>query len=227
MASSSSPTVSSPSTSSKAPPSQQNSATITPHTEKAHAIDILPTPVAQTYSHIHPTVLLALYSLRFSSLVSDPVSTLWSDLPLYTGLQVAYVVTCLPQAGSSHQHHSHGEAGSGDIGDVKKTPSSSSSGKRKRHAAGNKSDTLSQKLTVRHSPLFLLTLSGSGIVLTKIIGGIHRPNINLLPRHGGPVPPSSPLRRPFHNAYRTYGLVCRAHGSTHRNTAGIRPRRRR
>jgi phosphatidylinositol glycan class F len=148
---SSSPTVSSPSTSSKAPPSQQNSATTTPHTEKAHAIDILPTPVAQTYSHIHPTVLLALYSLRFSSLVSDPVSTLWSDLPLYTGLQVAYVVTCLPQAGSSHQHHSHGEVGSsGDAADVKKTPSSS--GKRKRHAAGNKSDTLSQKLTVRHSP---------------------------------------------------------------------------
>jgi phosphatidylinositol glycan class F len=149
---STSPIVSSPSTSSKAPLSQQPSTTTVPQTEKAHAIDVLPTPVAQTYSHIHPTILLALYSLRFSSLVSDPVSTLWSDLPLYTGLQVTYVITCLPQAGSSYQQHSHGEAGSGEVGEVKKTPSSS--GKRKRHTAGNKSDTLSQKLTVRHSPTF-------------------------------------------------------------------------
>lgn len=151
----SSPTVSSPSKSSKAPPSQQSSTTATSQPEKAHAIDILPTPVAQTYSHIHPTILLALYSLRFSAVVTDPVSTLWSDLPLYTALQTAYVVTCLPQAGSSHQHHhSHGKAGTGEVSaDVKKTPSSS--GKRKRQAAGNKSGTLSQKLTVRHiSPSF-------------------------------------------------------------------------
>lgn len=150
----SSPTVSSPSKSSKAPPSQQSSSTATSQPENAHAIEILPTSVAQTYSHVHPTVLLALYSLRFSSVVADPVSTLWSDLPLYTALQTAYVVTCLPQAGSSHQHHSHGEAGTGEASaDVRKTPSSS--GKRKRHTTGNKSDTLSQKLTVRHlSPFF-------------------------------------------------------------------------
>lgn len=152
---SSSPTVSSPSTSSKAPPSQQSSTTTTtPQNENAHVINILSTPVAQTYSHVHPTILLALYSLRFSSVVADPVSTLWGDLPLYTALQIAYVVTCLPQAGSSHQHHSHGEAGSGEVTDVKKTPSSTA--KRKRHAAVNKSDTLSQKLTVRFCPSFAL-----------------------------------------------------------------------
>lgn len=156
----SSPTVSSPSKSSKAPSSQQSSTTAISQPEKAHAIDILPTPVAQTYSHIHPTILLALYSLRFSSVVADPVSTLWNDLPLYTALQTAYVVACLPQAGSSHQHHSHNEPGTGEAADVKKTPlSSSSSGKRKRHAAGNKSDTLSQKLTVRHLFFFTFLLA--------------------------------------------------------------------
>lgn len=225
----SSPTVSSPSKSSKALPSQQSSATATSQHEKAHAIDMFPTPVAQTYSHIHPTILLALYSLRFSSLVADPVSTLWSDLPLYTALQTAYVVTCLPQAGSSHQHHSHVEAGSGEVADVKKTPSSSS-GKRKRHATGNnKSDTLSQKLTVRQpfSSLLALLLASLETVLIKKIGGFHRSNINLRPRHTGPLPTPHPLRRPLYDAYRTYSPVCRAHGSTHRNATGIRPRRRR
>lgn len=216
----SSPTVSSPSKSSKV--SQQSSTTATSQPEKAHSIDVLPTPVAQTYSHIHPTVLLALYSLRFSSLVSDPVSTLWSDLPLYTALQTAYVLTCLPQAGSSHQHYSHGETGSGEVADVKKTPSSS--GKRKRHAAGNKSDTLSQKLTVRHSlPFFFFNIFG--IILTGI-GDIHSPYINLPPRHTSPVPPSHPLRCLLYDAYGAYGAMCRAYGSTHRNAAGICPRRR-
>lgn len=216
---SSSPTVSSPSSkSSKASPSHQSSTNPTSQPEKAHSIDILPTPVAQTYSHIHPTILLALYSLRFSWLVSDPVSTLWSDLPLYTALQTAYVVICLPQAGSSHQHHSHGETGSGEVADAKKTPSSS--GKRKRHAAGNKSDTLSQKLTVRRSPpIYVLEIVLIGI------GGIHSPNINLPPRHTGLVPPSHPLRRPLYIAYRAYGPVCRAHGPSDRYAAGLCPRR--
>ncbi|KAF3405287.1 Glycosylphosphatidylinositol anchor biosynthesis protein 11 [Talaromyces pinophilus] len=165
---SSSPTVSSPSsTSSKAPPSHQSSTTIISQPEKAHSIDVLPTPVAQTYSHIHPTILLALYSLRFSSLVSDPVSTLWSDLPLYTALQTAYVVICLPQARSSHQHHSHGETGSSEAADAKKTPSSS--GKRKRHAAGNKSDTLSQKLTAAFIALTLTFLLGTPVLSLLLI----------------------------------------------------------
>ncbi|EED19770.1 GPI-anchor biosynthesis protein (Pig-F), putative [Talaromyces stipitatus ATCC 10500] len=159
-----SPTVSSPSTSSKAPPLQQTSSP----TEKAHAIDILPTPVAQAYSHIHPTILLGLYSLRFSSLVSDPVSTLWSDLPLYTIMQAVYVVTCLPQAGSLQQHqhgYGHGETGSGDAGDVKKTPS----GKRKRHASSHKSDTLSQKFTASFISLTLTFLLGTPVLSILLI----------------------------------------------------------
>lgn len=152
-------------TSSKAPPSQNTAAYSGPH-----AVDILPTPAAQTYSHIHPTLILALYSLRFSALVADPVATLLSDLPIHTVLQVAYVVTCLPQAGSSHHQHSHAES-SGDGGDGKKTASSTPGGSgagtgalgggtlmkagksayRKKHSA-SKTDTLFQKLTVRSSP---------------------------------------------------------------------------
>lgn len=155
-------------TSSKAPPSQNTVACSGPH-----AVDILPTTAAQTYSHIHPTLILALYSLRFSALVADPVATLLSDLPLLTVLQVAYVVTCLPQAGSSHhQHHQHSHTeGPGDGGDGKKTAPSTPGGSgagtgapgggslmkagkspyRKKHSA-SKTDTLFQKLTVRFSP---------------------------------------------------------------------------
>lgn len=154
------------STSSKAPPSQQAD---TPQPQKPHVIDVLPTTIAQTYSHIHPTILLALYSVRFSTLVSDPVSTLWNDIPLYTALQTAYIVTCLPQAGSSHQHHSH--QAESEATDVKKPQAPTSlSGKKKRHAAaGNKSDTFSQKATAAFIALMLTFLLGTPVLSLLLV----------------------------------------------------------
>jgi GPI ethanolamine phosphate transferase 2/3 subunit F len=112
------------------------------------AVNILPNSAAQTYAHIHPTLLLAVYAFRFPAVVVDPTSTLLNDLPLYTALQIVYVVTCLPHAGSVHHHHSH--EGEGDVGGIKanKAPY------RKKHSAANKSDTLFQKLTVRFPSLF-------------------------------------------------------------------------
>lgn len=79
-------------------------ATKPPQPAEAPPVSILPTPAAQTYAHVHPAVLLAWFALRFRSLVADPVATLASDVPVTAGLQVAYLVTCLPQAGSSSSH---------------------------------------------------------------------------------------------------------------------------
>lgn len=177
MATSSPPTVSS--ASSKAPPSTSTQH-LTPHYAGPPAINILSNAAAQAYAHVHPTVMLALYTLRFRALVADPVSTLLNDLPLYTGLQVAYVVTCLPQAGSPHQqHHQHSDisgAGSADTS----LPSLNSPGAaavtatggggymkagkapyRKKHLSANKTDTLFQKLTAAFLSLTLTFLLGT------------------------------------------------------------------
>ena len=56
---------------------------------------------ARIYSFAHPTMLVALYSIRFPSLVADPVNRLLNDLPLLAILQIAYVMVCLPPAGSA------------------------------------------------------------------------------------------------------------------------------
>ncbi|KAF2762684.1 hypothetical protein EJ05DRAFT_506379 [Pseudovirgaria hyperparasitica] len=59
-------------------------------------ITLLNTPLAQTYTHIHPILLLSIYTARFSATVADPVSSL-SQLAVVTAvLQSVYAVTCLP-----------------------------------------------------------------------------------------------------------------------------------
>jgi GPI ethanolamine phosphate transferase 2/3 subunit F len=94
-------------------------------------IDVLPSPTAQLYSYVHPTLLLSLYAIRFPTLVADPVSTLLSDLPVVAALQIAYVVTCLPQAGSVptplYQQENLTESGSVQGTPSKRNPSSGSS----------------------------------------------------------------------------------------------------
>jgi hypothetical protein len=45
-------------------------------------------------------VLLGLLAARFNELVAEPVQTLQSALPVVAAIQVAYVVLCLPAAGS-------------------------------------------------------------------------------------------------------------------------------
>lgn len=91
--------------------------TPTPSQENEHEqrpsqppVTILSSPFAQTYAHIHPILLLSIYVLRFSALVADPVSTLWTSIAPLAALQVVYVVVCLPaSAGGS----SSGDGGKG------------------------------------------------------------------------------------------------------------------
>ncbi|OJJ67860.1 hypothetical protein ASPBRDRAFT_160478 [Aspergillus brasiliensis CBS 101740] len=67
----------------------------------APPVHILPTQLATIYSYIHPAALLSAFAARFPALVNDPVSEMAQQLPLLALAQVAYVMICLPAAGSS------------------------------------------------------------------------------------------------------------------------------
>ncbi|KAE8164795.1 GPI biosynthesis protein family Pig-F-domain-containing protein [Aspergillus tamarii] len=69
--------------------------------KSAPPIHILPNNISKTYALIHPVLLLALVALRFNALVTDPVAELLSNLPFLALLQVTFVMTCLPPAGSA------------------------------------------------------------------------------------------------------------------------------
>jgi GPI ethanolamine phosphate transferase 2/3 subunit F len=58
------------------------------------------TALAQTATHLIPVLQLAVFIARFDALVADPVSTMMSSLPIVAALQIAYVLICLPPAGS-------------------------------------------------------------------------------------------------------------------------------
>ncbi len=59
------------------------------------------TPVAQAARHGLPALLAAAFLVQFRPLVADPVSTMFSILiPLVSVIQLAYVLVCLPPAGS-------------------------------------------------------------------------------------------------------------------------------
>ncbi|GLA76359.1 glycosylphosphatidylinositol (GPI) anchor assembly protein [Aspergillus tubingensis] len=67
----------------------------------APPVNILPTQLATTYSYIHPAALLSAFAARFPALVNDPVSEMAQQLPFLALAHVAYVMICLPAAGSS------------------------------------------------------------------------------------------------------------------------------
>ncbi|OXV10526.1 hypothetical protein Egran_01713, partial [Elaphomyces granulatus] len=78
-----------------------SSSTGPPRKPSVPPIDFLSSSTARTYAHVHPALLLSLYVMRFPGLVADPVSSLLHGLPFLAALQGAYVVICLPPAGSS------------------------------------------------------------------------------------------------------------------------------
>jgi phosphatidylinositol glycan class F len=101
-------------------------------------INILPSQLAQTYSYVHPVVLLGLYAYRFEALVANPVRELLTDLPWLAALQISYVILCLPPAGTASI-----EAGAGAEEEKKKVPKSPAGpprhgkpGYRRKHSSG-------------------------------------------------------------------------------------------
>lgn len=65
-----------------------------------HAVALLDTPLAKSVAAGRPALLLGLFYLRFGSLVTNPVSTLQTALPVVAVIQAFYAVLCLPVAGS-------------------------------------------------------------------------------------------------------------------------------
>jgi phosphatidylinositol glycan class F len=63
-------------------------------------IELLPTDLARIFTHVHPTLLLSAYYLRFPALVADPVPTLLNSLLPLAIIQISYAVICLPATGS-------------------------------------------------------------------------------------------------------------------------------
>lgn len=93
-----------------------------PSVEKPSAppVNILPSQLAQTYSYVHPILLLGLCILRFKALVANPIQELLWDLPWLALLQISYVLICLPPAGTTTDTSSSFE-------EKKKSPRSTSS----------------------------------------------------------------------------------------------------
>ncbi|KAI4174903.1 MAG: hypothetical protein LQ343_001930 [Gyalolechia ehrenbergii] len=79
-------------------PSPQTSPPSRKFTPTSTIIPLLPTQTARLYHHIHPSLILSLFYFSFSTLVANPVSTLYKlCLPL-AALQGVYCVLCLPSA---------------------------------------------------------------------------------------------------------------------------------
>ncbi|KAH6696888.1 glycosylphosphatidylinositol anchor biosynthesis protein [Plectosphaerella plurivora] len=64
------------------------------------AIHLHTSPAAQIGQYLHPAALSGLIIFQFPALVEDPVRTLMNTLPLVAVIQIAYVLVCLPVAGS-------------------------------------------------------------------------------------------------------------------------------
>ncbi|KAI1910999.1 Glycosylphosphatidylinositol (GPI) anchor assembly protein [Ophidiomyces ophidiicola] len=74
-------------------------------------VSIQRSSAAQILSHLHPLVVLSLFTARFQLLVDDPVSALASLLPVICAVQGIYVVVCLPTAKKVGSGKDKGRAG--------------------------------------------------------------------------------------------------------------------
>ncbi|GAB1198032.1 Glycosylphosphatidylinositol (GPI) anchor assembly protein [Aspergillus pseudonomiae] len=140
--------------------------------KSAPPIHVLPNNISKTYALIHPVLLLALLALRFNALVTDPVAELLSNLPFLALLQVTFVMTCLPPAGSAKDE------------DDKSTSASSSSntgstsgvvlkpgkiGLRRKNTPKSDSGALSAKLLPAILSLTLTTLLATPVLTILLI----------------------------------------------------------
>ncbi|KAA6408700.1 MAG: GPI-anchor biosynthesis (Pig-F) [Lasallia pustulata] len=145
-------------------------------------ISLLPTPLAQTYTHIHPILLLLLSYLLFPRLVASPISTLATTLPLLALLQSAYAIICLPVASKSAatQKPPATQKPSKPVGSVRKRP------------APSKGNTALRDLRIKLVPTLLshlltLLLGLPSLLALLILFGAplttHLPHTTLLAAH--------------------------------------------
>lgn len=118
------------------PAPSQTPATATASTSKPKPsqppVPILPSQFARVYAVAHPALLLSLVTYRFSSVTDNPIAELLSDIPYLVGLQVVFVMGCLPPAGSEKE-----STGSGTDDTKKKVPGSTPRRRGKSSGAGS------------------------------------------------------------------------------------------
>jgi hypothetical protein len=157
-------------------------------TSKSDAINVLNTDTAQLYTHIHPFLVLSAYFFNFTSIVTDPVSSLSTFLIPLSILQVAYVILCLPATGSS--------------------PSVVPKGSGQKKSSKSRTEGLSSKITVRtrtvsYAPLIMI------FSLTARIASIHFPNPLSVHWDATTFYLPNPFRRAFDNTHLTHSTVRR------------------
>ncbi|KAI9664893.1 MAG: Glycosylphosphatidylinositol (GPI) anchor assembly protein [Bathelium mastoideum] len=114
-------------------------------------IEIRATDAARLYTHVHPALLLAGYFVQFRSIVADPVVALTSGLLPLSLLQISYLITCLPVAGT-------GSA----------TPSSKSS-PRKKTASGKDALTLGDRIVPAVISFILCFAFGTPVIAITLV----------------------------------------------------------
>jgi phosphatidylinositol glycan class F len=69
-----------------------------PQEEKPPAapVEVVDTDFSRIYTHIHPILVLSLYTFSFPAIVADPIQGLTYALPWLLVLQIAYAAICLP-----------------------------------------------------------------------------------------------------------------------------------
>ncbi|KAK3946025.1 glycosylphophatidylinositol anchor phosphoethanolamine transferase [Diplogelasinospora grovesii] len=66
-------------------------------------VELQQTPASQAARRAIPVLIAAVYLVRFSALVADPVAWMKTTLPQIAILQVAYVLLCLPTPGAAQK----------------------------------------------------------------------------------------------------------------------------
>jgi phosphatidylinositol glycan class F len=64
------------------------------------AVPLISNSAAGPVAVAHPLLLAGLFAWRFNALVTEPVETLQTALPVVAVIQAVYAVLCLPVAGS-------------------------------------------------------------------------------------------------------------------------------
>ncbi|KAI5306451.1 hypothetical protein KEM56_000870 [Ascosphaera pollenicola] len=115
--------------------------------------------LARIYSPAHSLPLSSLFAASFSHLVRSPTDTLSAALLPLALLQSAYLVTCLPPAGTSA---SSSAAPSGPTSDAKE---------RKRHAHGHTAFPLARRITTLLLAAHMSILAGAPLVYVHGMDG--------------------------------------------------------
>ncbi|ROV90573.1 hypothetical protein VSDG_07483 [Cytospora chrysosperma] len=67
---------------------------------QSHPVYLNSTAASKAARHVLPLALGSLFLAAFDHLVADPVSVMWTSLPVVVTLQLLYAFFCLPVAGS-------------------------------------------------------------------------------------------------------------------------------